>query len=62
METRQSNGPSDAELEKLRKAVNEVTADFFSAYGDRYQFLLVGPEGPRPPPKLEFNILNLSSY
>ncbi len=25
-------------------------------------FLLVGPPGPRPPPKLEIEILNLSNY
>lgn len=62
MATAQNEGPSDAELDKLRKAVNEVTAEFFSAYGDMYQFMLVGPQGPRPPPKKEFNILNLSSY
>ena len=57
-----TKGPSDEEIEKLRKAVIEVTAEFFSAYGDQYQFMLVSAPGPRPPPKLEFNILNLSSY
>jgi hypothetical protein len=62
MEPKEQDGPSDAEIEKLRKAINEVTAEFFSTYGDIYQFMLVGPQGPRPPPKLEFNILNLSSY
>jgi hypothetical protein len=25
-------------------------------------FLLIGPPGPRPPPKLEIEILNLSEY
>jgi hypothetical protein len=25
-------------------------------------FLLIGPPGPRPPPKLEIDILNLSEY
>jgi hypothetical protein len=25
-------------------------------------FLLIGPPGPRPPPKLEIEILNLSNY
>lgn len=62
MQTTKNEGPSDAEIEKLRKAIGEVTAEFFSEYGGQYQFLLVGPEGPRPPPKLELNILNLSSY
>jgi hypothetical protein len=55
-------GPSKAEIEKLRKAVNEVTKAFFSAYGDQYDFMLVSAPGPRPPPKMEFNTLNLSSY
>lgn len=62
METKQTKGPSDAEIEQLRKAIGEVTADFYAAYGDQFQFILVGPEGPRPPPKLELRILNLSSY
>jgi hypothetical protein len=42
METRQTKVPSDAEIEQLRKAVNEVTADFFAAYGEKYQFILSG--------------------
>jgi len=62
METKRQTGPSDAEIEKLRKAVNEVTAEFFSAYGDIYDFMLVSAPGPRPPPKKEFTTLNLSSY
>lgn len=62
METKQTKGPSDAEIEQLRKALTQVTADFFAAYGEKFGFILVGPEGPRPPPKLELNILNLSSY
>ncbi|HEU4592801.1 MAG TPA: hypothetical protein VFS13_17975 [Steroidobacteraceae bacterium] len=62
MASKQSKGPSKAEIEKLRKAVTRLTAGFFAAYGDQYQFMLVGPPGPRPPPKSEFNILNLSSY
>jgi hypothetical protein len=39
-----------------------VTAGFFAAYGDQYDFMLVSAPGPRPPPKMEFNTLNLSSY
>jgi hypothetical protein len=30
--------------------------------GGGIDFLLVGPPGPRPPPKLEIEILNLSNY
>jgi hypothetical protein len=62
MASKQTKGPSKAEIEKLRKAVERVTAGFFAAYGDQYDFMLVSAPGPRPPPKMEFNILNLSSY
>ena len=30
--------------------------------GGGIDFLLIGPPGPRPPPKLEIEILNLSEY
>lgn len=30
--------------------------------GGGIDFLLIGPPGPRPPPKLEIEILNLSNY
>jgi hypothetical protein len=31
MASKQSKGPSKAEIEKLRKAVTRLTADFFAA-------------------------------
>jgi hypothetical protein len=54
--------PTKAEIDKLRKAVNAVTKEFFSEYGGDggYNYLLVGP-GPIPPPKLEIDILNLAT-
>ena len=50
-------GPTKAELAKLRKELNAATAGIFKKYG--YQAMLVGPPGPRPPPKLEAKVLNL---
>jgi hypothetical protein len=50
--------PSKKEVKKLRKEINAVTKTFFARYG--YDYLMVGPPGPRPPPKLELSILNLS--
>ena len=47
---------------KVRKTLMAMDA---SAGGDGeggIDFLLIGPPGPRPPPKLEIEILNLSSY
>jgi len=52
--------PSKKEVKKLRKEINAVTKAFLARYD--YDFLMVGPPGPRPPPKLEISVLNLSSY
>jgi hypothetical protein len=54
--------PTKAEIDKLRKDVNKLTAKFFDKYGGKggYNYLLVGP-GPIPPPKLEIDILNLAT-
>ncbi len=54
--------PTKTEIKKLRKAVNAVTKEFFAAYGGDggYNYLLVGPPGPKPPPKREIEIFNLS--
>jgi len=48
--------PTKAEIDKLRKAVNAVTKEFFEEYGGDggYNYLLVGP-------KLEIDILNLAT-
>jgi len=78
MVKKKSKKPSKAEIEKLRNALNAASKEFFASYGKNYDFLLVGPPGtgtgkgkgtlmvgppgPRPPPKLEVSILNLSSY
>jgi hypothetical protein len=62
MATKKSKKPSKAEVEKLRKAIAAVTREFWSSYGSSYDFLMVGPPGPRPPPKKEITFLNLSSY
>ena len=62
MASKQKKVPSKAEIAKLKRSVQRVTAGFFRQYGDQYDFMLVGPPGPRPPPKMEFNTLNLSSY
>jgi hypothetical protein len=51
---------SKKEVKKLRKEINAVTKAFLARYD--YDFLMVGPPGPRPPPKLEISVLNLSSY
>ena len=55
--------PSKAEVAKLRKEVNAITKAFFEKHGGDggINFLLVGPPGPRPPPKLELDILDLSA-
>jgi hypothetical protein len=52
------NAPSKKEVKKLRKEINAVTKTFFARYG--YDVMMVGPPGPRPPPKLELKVLNLS--
>lgn len=62
MASTSKKGPSKAEIARLKKAVQKATKAFFAQYGDQYDFMLVGPPGPRPPPKLEFNTLNLSQY
>lgn len=54
-----ANGPTPAELQKLRKDIDAVTAGFFKEYGDIYDYMMVCPPGPLPPPKLEERILNL---
>jgi hypothetical protein len=53
----ETKGPSRAELAKLRRDLNAATAGIFKKYG--YRAMLVGPPGPRPPPKLEARVLNL---
>lgn len=62
MAAKKSKKPSRLELAKLRKALNAVTREFWASYGNDYDFMMVGPPGPRPPPKMEFNVLNMSSY
>ena len=53
---------------KARKSGNAGVAMMALAGGEGGEggggidFLLVGPPGPRPPPKLEIEILNLSEY
>lgn len=58
MANNMQKGPSRAEIARLRKEINAVTAATFKKYG--YQMMLVGPPGPRPPPKLELKVLNLT--
>jgi hypothetical protein len=60
--SKKSKKPSKAEFEKLRKELEAVTKAFWANYGKEFDFLMVGPPGPRPPPKMEFTILNMSSY
>ena len=62
MAAKKGKKPSKAEIAKLKKELQAVTKEFFSAYGASYDFIMMGPPGPRPPPKLELKILNLSSY
>jgi len=75
MAAKKSKKPSESEIDKLRNVLNAATKEFFARYGKKYDFVLVGPPGtakkstrmvgppgPRPPPKLEVSILNLSSY
>ena len=62
MAAKKSKKPSKSEIEKLRKALNAASKEFFASHGNQFDFLMVGPPGPRPPPKLEISILNLSSY
>jgi hypothetical protein len=54
-------GPTKEELEKLRREIDKVTAGFFEEYGDIYDYMLVCPPGPIPPPKVEESILNLGA-
>jgi hypothetical protein len=56
-----AGGPTPAEIEKLRKDLANATAGFFAAYGDIYDYMLVCPPGPIPPPKLEARVLNLAA-
>jgi hypothetical protein len=44
--------PTQKEVDKLRKAIDALTKDFFATYGGEggYAYLLAGP-GPHPPPK-----------
>ena len=46
---------------KARMAVMAAEAGGGEGEGG-IDFLLIGPPGPRPPPKLEIEILNLSEY
>lgn len=46
---------------KKGKKAAKASADSSGGEGG-IDFLLIGPPGPRPPPKLEIEILNLSSY
>ena len=62
MAAKKAKKPSKAELAKLRKALNEVTREFWSSYGGSYDIMMMGPPGPRPPPRLEIKVINLSSY
>jgi len=62
MAKKKSKKPSRADIAKLRKVLNAASKEFFDEFGGDFDFLLVGPPGPRPPPKLEISILNLSSY
>jgi hypothetical protein len=62
MAAKKSKKPSKGEIARLRKALDAVTREFWASYGRSYDFMMVGPPGPRPPPKMEFHILNLSSY
>ncbi len=62
MARKKSRKPSKTEIAKLRKALNAASKEFFDEFGNDFDFLMVGPPGPRPPPKLEISILNLSSY
>jgi hypothetical protein len=55
-----NNGPTPEELAQLRKALDKATAGFWAAYGDVYDYMLVCPPGPIPPPKLEATVLNLA--
>ncbi|HTU64946.1 MAG TPA: hypothetical protein VMF52_03260 [Steroidobacteraceae bacterium] len=59
---KKAKSPTKAEIAKLRKELNAVTEKFFANYGGTYDFVMMGPPGPRPPPKIDWNILNLSSY
>ena len=59
---KKSKKPSKPEMDKLRKELNAVAREFWANYGSRFDFLMLGPPGPRPPPKREIDILNLSSY
>jgi hypothetical protein len=62
MAAKKGKKPSTAEIAKLKKELQAVTKEFFSAHGDSIDFIMMGPPGPRPPPKLEWKVLNLSSY
>ena len=62
MATRKSKRPSKGEIAKLRKALNDVAKEFWASYGNSFDFLMMGPPGPRPPPKKVITVLNLSSY
>jgi hypothetical protein len=44
--------PTQKEVDKLRKAINAISKEFFDQYGGEggYAYLLAGP-GPHPPPK-----------
>jgi len=53
-------GPTQAEIEKLRQDLEQVTAGFFETYGDIYDYMLVCQPGPIPPPKIEARIFNLA--
>ena len=48
---------------KARKSARAAAADAEGGGGEGgIDFLLIGQPGPRPPPKLEIEILNLSPY
>jgi hypothetical protein len=59
---KKSKKPSKSEIDKLRKELNAVAREFWAGNGSKFDFILLGPPGPRPPPKKEIDILNLSSY
>ena len=61
-------GKDAGRVGRTRKSAKSGTAMMALAHGEEdggeggIDFLLIGPPGPRPPPKLEIDILNLSEY
>jgi hypothetical protein len=54
--------PTQAQIAELREALNTAAKEFWAAHGDNYDFVMLGPPGPRPPPKMDLKFLNLSSF